>query len=308
MQVIDCRNYRELLDSYLSEELSVETNHAMLRHTEMCQGCRGEMAARRRLRAVLKRACSTDRLGAEAEQRLRDCLRRETAGGVAAIGWGRRLRRLFEVRGLFHLAAAVAVAAAITAGIGAWLYGAFDGPIARPDLALSPALFEQAAGDHEHCGLKFAVLSGPFEMPDSAVSYDPSYAGLEKVVAPAAAGLELRTVHLCGHKGRRFAHLVYAGEGSLISLLVTERDGKALDLDLIPTDDGIAAGMQTARRENLSIGAFQTTRHVVAVVSDLEAEKNRLMAERLATPVTEHLRRFEQQTAMLSRISFIGRR
>jgi len=301
MQVIDCRNYRELLDSYLSEELSVESNHAMLRHTEMCQGCRGEMAARRRLRAVLKRACSTDCLGAEAEQRLRACLRRETAGGIAL---GQRMRRLFEMRGLLQLAAAVAVVAALTAGIG--LYGAFDGSIERTDLALSPALFDQAAGDHEQCGLKFAVLSGPFEMPDSAVRYDPSYAGLEKVVAPAAAGLELRTVHLCGHNGRRFAHLVYAGEGSLISLLVTERDGRALDPNLIPTDDGIASGMQTARREKLSIGAFQTTRHVVAVVSDLEAEKNRIMAERLATPVAEHLRRFEQQTAMLS--SFIGRR
>ena len=29
---LDCQQVRELMDSYLSEELSVETNHGFLRH------------------------------------------------------------------------------------------------------------------------------------------------------------------------------------------------------------------------------------------------------------------------------------
>ena len=55
---MSCREFRELIDSYLSEELLVETNHEMLRHLEGCAACRAELDDRRRLRARLKSAFS----------------------------------------------------------------------------------------------------------------------------------------------------------------------------------------------------------------------------------------------------------
>ena len=52
----DCQHVRELMDSYLSEELSVETNHGVLRHVAQCRDCAAELRRRRRLRALLSNA------------------------------------------------------------------------------------------------------------------------------------------------------------------------------------------------------------------------------------------------------------
>ena len=49
----DCRQVRELMDSYISGELTVESNHDVLRHLERCEACRGELARRERTRALL---------------------------------------------------------------------------------------------------------------------------------------------------------------------------------------------------------------------------------------------------------------
>ena len=50
---LDCQQVRELMDSYLSEELSVETNHGFLRHVAECRDCAAELKRRQRLRALL---------------------------------------------------------------------------------------------------------------------------------------------------------------------------------------------------------------------------------------------------------------
>jgi anti-sigma factor RsiW len=51
---MQCRDFRELADSYLSDELLVETNHDVIRHLETCPDCRRELAARRELRSKLR--------------------------------------------------------------------------------------------------------------------------------------------------------------------------------------------------------------------------------------------------------------
>ena len=50
---LDCQHVREIMDSYLSEELSVETNHGVLRHVTDCRDCAAELKRRQRLRALL---------------------------------------------------------------------------------------------------------------------------------------------------------------------------------------------------------------------------------------------------------------
>ena len=53
-----CRDVRELADSFLSEQLLVETNHELLRHLDTCPDCRADMADRRALRDGLRTAFS----------------------------------------------------------------------------------------------------------------------------------------------------------------------------------------------------------------------------------------------------------
>ena len=74
---MDCRAFKDLLDSFLSDELMVETNHAILWHAERCATCRAEMEARQRLRVILRRIRDNSKLSAEFHERLRERLRAE---------------------------------------------------------------------------------------------------------------------------------------------------------------------------------------------------------------------------------------
>jgi len=53
---MECREVRDLADSFLSERLPAETNHEVLRRLDVCPGCRSEMASRRALRKTIQRA------------------------------------------------------------------------------------------------------------------------------------------------------------------------------------------------------------------------------------------------------------
>jgi predicted anti-sigma-YlaC factor YlaD len=74
---MDCRAFKELLDSFLSDELKVETNHAILWHAERCATCRAEMEARQRLRVLLRRIRDNSQTSAEFHEQLRERLRLE---------------------------------------------------------------------------------------------------------------------------------------------------------------------------------------------------------------------------------------
>src|SRR5215470_12567089 len=51
---VRCHDFREMADSYLSDELLTETNHDMINHLESCAECRRELTARRNLRLNLR--------------------------------------------------------------------------------------------------------------------------------------------------------------------------------------------------------------------------------------------------------------
>ncbi|HXG86386.1 MAG TPA: zf-HC2 domain-containing protein, partial [Pyrinomonadaceae bacterium] len=51
-----CQEFREMMNSYLGDELLVETNHEVLRHLENCPACRNELAARRGLLTQMRSA------------------------------------------------------------------------------------------------------------------------------------------------------------------------------------------------------------------------------------------------------------
>ena len=43
---MECRDVREMADSFVGEELLTETNHEILRHLETCPTCRADLATR----------------------------------------------------------------------------------------------------------------------------------------------------------------------------------------------------------------------------------------------------------------------
>src|ERR1041384_7369855 len=55
-----CKRIRSYLDSYLNNELLVETNHEVLKHLETCAACAQSLEDRTRLKDQLKRAVMQD--------------------------------------------------------------------------------------------------------------------------------------------------------------------------------------------------------------------------------------------------------
>src|SRR3954451_13336024 len=77
-----CRNTQAKLDSYIDDELLVETNLEMARHFERCEACTKEAAIRREVRARVKAAVRLapvpDGLDARVRERLRNSGREKT--------------------------------------------------------------------------------------------------------------------------------------------------------------------------------------------------------------------------------------
>src|SRR5215475_69689 len=304
---MDCQNFKELLDSYLCGELAIETIHSILRHAERCGACRGEMAARRRLRASLRSVCSKEKMSDRAMERLRERVRLE-AGVPAGVSKGRPSKgRKGWFAGLFKiwLLTPAAMALLLSAALGLYIMrrdAANDAQRARRlsseqinALELSGSLVAESAGVHRTCAAHFtgAGGAGPAEMPDSVREYDPACARLEKIAAEGARGLLLRAAHVCRFGDRKFAHLVYTHGGGPVSLFVTVRDTRALKSGATPSFSGLSLGQQRFTLDHTAFGAYQTLKRIILVASDLPEEENASLAERLARPVVEHLRKAE---------------
>jgi hypothetical protein len=299
---MDCQNFKELLDSYLCGELAVETNHTMLSHAERCCVCRGEMAARRRLRASLRSACSKEKMSDLAMESLRARIRSEAGARAAAARTvsGKWMRGWFA--GLFKawvLTPAI-VALLLSAALGLYVLRRGISDDARrltPEqikaLELSGSLMADSASGHRSCATYFVNAAGPAEMPDSVREYDPACVGLDKVAAEGAGGLLLRAAHVCESGDRKFAHLVYTRGGGLVSLFVTVRDCRALKSGAAPPFSGLSLGPQRFTLDHIAVGAYQTLKRIVLVASDLSEDETGALAERLARPVVEHLRKAE---------------
>ncbi|HQR34681.1 MAG TPA: hypothetical protein PLK30_18230 [Blastocatellia bacterium] len=290
---MDCRNYKELLDSYLCQELAVETNHQMLNHAEYCPKCRAEMASRRNMRDALRRACFKECLSQTALDRMRaqlhaEAFSLESSQKTNAPNW---LEKLFSPRILVPVFSVIVV---LAIGISVYLKTSSSQSKASP---LSELLLTEAASDHQKCATHFALSTEVAFMPDSAEKYDEVYRGLDLVAKSGASGLTLRSAHVCKPDNRQFAHLVYTRGKNLISLLVTKRDGKSLQTgELTPLGTELAE-LEESTNGALSIGARQTSKHIVLVISDLPQPENEKLAKTLALPVVEHISRIDRLTA-----------
>jgi hypothetical protein len=299
MQSLECRNLKEMLDSYLHGELSVETNHAVLRHLEQCPACRNEMAARRQLRERLRSAATATTLSPDARARLRARLREDTLSETSAdqstvnapdlLPRESFFARFFQpfLRPRLPLAAAMIVLLAASGSV--WFFG----PRIAAAADLSREFMLEAIGDHTNCAVKFARNEGKAQMSDYVRQYDATYAKLDQIAELHSAGLRLRSVHLCSFASRQFAHLVYTRGDELISMLVTERDAKAMKKGVVPPDDGLQAGLQHDIEGSFNVSAYQTRRHIVLMVASLPESEVRSLAQRIAQPVSRHLREME---------------
>ncbi len=321
---MECSEFDDIADSYIGGELSVETEHEVLRHLEGCDICRRELAARRELRARLRAAFYGDAsfsVRPEFEERLRANLRAKALGQAKAQpasfgrigGWPAAIAALLLLTfgiGLFTLQQRrnSQPAPADVAATGEHAHPATDGKAegnrASPQHQTSPGvshirfeLSEAAVGDHRDCAIKFNLAEDPIDLDEAGRKFDPAFINLASVVktrSDALAGqFEFIESHSCVFRGQRFAHMVVKYHGRLVSLLVAEPEHNETTAQAATPDNARRQVVTCSRSGQYQISCFETARHAVFVVSDLSEAENFAVAQAFAPSIQEHIARFE---------------
>jgi len=269
---MECRDIREMADSFLAEELLTETNHEILRHLDTCPVCRADLDGRRALRESIQRAFHrAPDLGPSPDfaARLRTTLQ-NTAQRAPA-------RRGARFPGWWALAATVLLAVAL-------------GLAYRGRIAATGALARAVVGDHRNCALQFRLAGKPISLEDAAQQYGTAYRVLEKLppddVVTAVGSAHVLERHSCVYGGRRFAHVVFSYGGERVSLLVTGVDG-ALRLTL--PGEALAHVTSWGRIDDMSLVSFRTPRQMVFVAGDVVQSDLLTLAEAVADPLSRRL-------------------
>ncbi len=314
-----CQEFREMMDSYLSDELLVETNHEVLHHLENCRACRDELAARRALLARMRSAVKNVpemQLNSAFAIKLRNDLC-ETA--LRPSVWGNLKSGVFANSPVFASATAACLLFAAMLGVvwfnrsspaenaavvqqnqtnnAAEISRPTESPLIQAVQAVWRETTHAAIGDHKNCALQYRLAEEPITLAKAAEKYGrfnkdldkTVIASLNEVFAEKQTGktsdkITFYEAHSCVFQGRRFAHVILLYRNRRISVLVTEADfpgaGGKEEIFSEATE-----GMLTAR--------FRTARHAVFVVSDLTATENVNIAQKLSPAVRRHIEQAE---------------
>lgn len=268
---MNCRDVREMADSFLCEELLTETNHEVLRHLETCPVCRTEIDGRRRLRGALRDAFTRApelQPSAEFQTRLRDQLRDVSAHGTRS--WSLSGRWL-------ALAAGIVLAVGVT---GIVLMKRTAGP--------TEALAQDAVGDHQNCALEYRLVRRPVPLEEAAQQFDNAYRLLlnappDDVSTPDGVA-RVTERHSCAYGARRFGHVIMEYRGRVVSLLMTANNGETGDVgqDAIPRVIG-------RPMNGLSVVSVHGTRHAILLVSDLDSAELAQLSRAVSVPLARRL-------------------
>lgn len=281
-----CARIRRYMDSYINNELLVETNHEVLRHLETCPACATEVESRTRMKARLQSAVRNQSVPEDLQERVGAVLREDSRNSFAWARW------------------ASAAAAVLVVAVGLWVELPRWTRPALPDLAdrrgqdvfiqkvsasLS-AVLTVGLGDHIHCSIFRKYPKSPPSVNEMAQKLGPAYQDLVPLVK-ARVPEEFRIIlaHQCGYHGRRFVHLTLTNGSSLLSLVITRKQPGESMQALTVSDHASGVAVYQAAAQNYDVAGFETDQFLAYVVSDLGARQNLQIAYALAPSVHQFL-------------------
>lgn len=251
---MNCREFSEIADSYLSDELLVETNHELFHHLENCAKCREELGKRRELRIKL----------------------REVVKNSAVINpiFANKLRiAIKEVQPENSLSSRflpwLAFAGILIVLLGSFFtFRVFRGNLMTDEVAGNQSklywqqLSTDALADHKHCGLE----------KGKGTKKEISEDTYQILKTEFSNKIEFIQKHDCVINNRRFTHLIFREKGKVISVLTTESE-LIFETKTIMSEPS----------EDFQIAGFNREKKVMFVVSDLPEAENLHIARILSS-------------------------
>lgn len=235
----ECQRVAEMMDSYLSEELSVESNHGVLRHLAECSDCGAELKRRRRLRALLSETLDVSVDADRTRARITHALDREhrSSNRVARLG---------------------AVAATLIAAV-AVVYWA--------GRAVDAAAYDDSAGDHVACALAYPE-NFAYDPGRAAKNLAAPFEHIVEAIGSSHGNYHVIDAHMCPYKGRNYAHVVMRGDRQTLSVFAERAERGALPGTPTTVLPGDTLDVHTATRFGYRISAVATRDHRLFVVSE----------------------------------------
>ena len=199
----DCSHILTLIDVYLDDEATAETNAMVHEHIELCEACARQLQAARRLRASMRDALAHERAPASLHQRVRAIAQPPSSLASLIRTW-----------------AGPAVATAIVA----WVVVTWRP--AEPEIEIASAV-----GEHVSCALertqptRTTALAG-LHLAESSMPLIPSAGGQVRVL----------DAHICGRQ-RDYQHIVLEEGGTKASILIASA-GEGAERTLPPQRRG----------------------------------------------------------------------
>lgn len=292
---MNCRDFDEIADSYLSNELLVETNHEVIRHIEHCRECRELLAERRELRARLQsavREADESKIDNAFSLRLRGELRSRVERPARSFA---RLRFAFASVAVVLLAI-LGIALFLTIGRKGVEQAAQPSEPADVNVIIPPdetrivpaflvKVSQDAFDDHINCALSHNLRELPISLEKAARTVDAVNLGFDRSVIQALQekfGSEVKLVkaHYCVINGRHFTHVVIEEAGRTMSVLLTKRTD---------ADPDAADPMPCGTSGDLTAACFSSGGYAVFVVSNSLESETLLVANTIAGAIVDHI-------------------
>ena len=276
---MQCREFREVSESYISDELLVETNHQINHHLEHCPGCRADFAARRALRkrvSLAGRNAVDFQINPIYNNKLEYALRDE----AMRSGFWAKLRQSPKI--LIPVLAVLVFAFGL--GIVYWGNGDSGGIIAGNSLTQGLAeLARFASGNHKDCGLEKLGMWEEMSKSD----YPEKAAYSQKILAPLKAKysvtLEMLSVHDCEYQGKQFTHVVLRNGSNIVSVFFDKSDVMSS-----PGDSRMGPIMSDVE-DGFQIASFAKDTQAIFVVSDLPETENLNVARSISYSLNQRV-------------------
>lgn len=257
---MNCEDFKEIADSYLSDELAVETNHEIFKHLENCTACRTTLALRRKIRDRIGfsiKNADEFKMNPNLAVRIRENLYEKSSSGKNWRGW-----KMF---------APILAGFLIFASIGlALLYNQN-----QANKQIQNYLFEfshKAIGDHQDCATKKLEYwkANAGKVPAEKTAF---------VESVKTENTEVISAHDCIFDGQLFTHYILRREEKIISVLKITSENRAETNSKI--DDPIICN----RDEGLQVASFISGKDLVFVISDMTETENLSIARTLSDSI-----------------------
>ena len=251
---MNCREFSEIADSYLSDELLVETNHDLFHHLEQCGDCRGELNIRRQVRTKLRSAiinAEESTINAIFANKLKANLREQT-----------KQNSIFRLRNLSFGLAGFATIFLI-------IFGVFTYQNSSQNIAIWQKLSDEAVETHKECALEHKEEW----LKNASVNSVEKTNFKEQILKPLKVkyneNIDLMDMHECYFHGKKYRHYVLKSGEHVVSYLQNETD------NTIPTKlDANNDKIMSQPREKFQLASFNGKMNPIFIISDMTEAEN----------------------------------